>query len=483
MVTFQNGIWIANFSFENKSIPKAAGFWWHGGNCKPGCKACAAKLGKVWWTPFAEKAARLEQYCDQAAKDALTPHLTVVAASKATDAAVDLAKPAGLEYLGYQKAGISFALGRKGTLVADEMGLGKTIQAIGVCNNDPEIKSVLVICPASLRVNWLRESQKWSTRPWTYYVVENGNPIPANADYVIVNYDRLKDAVLESLMGRQWGVMICDEAHYLKNPDALRTQRVLGVQAKFKKTPTGWAETSPRKPGLVDQVAGRVLLLTGTPILNRPMEAFPLLHALDNKAWHSAFAFGKKYCDGKQIQAGRKWVWDFTGASNLEDLQQRLRSSIMVRRLKKDVLTDLPAKRRQVVVLPLNGDASVVDAENAAWEQQEEHLQALRLAVNLAAVSGDEEAYKAAVAALQEGAKLAFEQISAARKAVALAKLPKVIEHLEGMAEAGIEKVVIFAHHHEVIDTLANAFGQTAVVVDGRVDPMKRQTLDRKSVV
>ena len=484
MVTFQNGCWVANFSFENKDIPKGAGFWWHGGGCRTGCKACAAKLGKVWWTSYPEKAARLEQHCDDAAKAALAGHLTTVAASKAADSDADLARPDGLNYLGYQKAGIAFAMGRKGTLIADEMGLGKTIQALGVVNNDHDIKSVLVVCPASLRLNWLREAQKWLTDRRSvmlpnqfYYVVENNDPIPADADFVIVNYDRIKNGIFDSLMDRTWDCMIIDEAHYLKNTNALRTQRVLGMQAKFKKVGNDWVESTAAVPGLINQVAKRVLLLTGTPILNRPMEAYPLLHALDAKTWNSAFAFGKRYCNGHQIAAGRKLVWDFTGASNLEELQQRLRSSIMVRRLKRDVLTDLPAKRRQIVVLPANGDSSAVADENAAWANHEARLEALRLEVDLAHASGDKAAYEADVAALREGVKVAFTEISACRRTVALAKLPKVIEHLQNMIESGVGKVITFAHHHEVIDRLAAELGSATVVVDGRVDASKRQEL------
>jgi hypothetical protein len=110
-----------------------------------------------------------------------------IAASRAADADVTIPAPPGCTYLGYQKAGIQFALERPGTLIADEMGLGKTIQGIGVINADPKIARVLVICPASLKLNWYRELKKWLVRPLSVGIADS--KVFPTTDIVILNYD------------------------------------------------------------------------------------------------------------------------------------------------------------------------------------------------------------------------------------------------------------------------------------------------------
>ncbi len=230
-IYLQNGVFVADSTFAEKDTVKAAGFWWHGGGCRPGCQGCAAKLPlKVWWTPKQPSAARLLEYCDEAAKQALAGHVAKVEASKATDADVEIPAPAGLSYLPYQRAGIAYASQRKRTLIGDEMGLGKTIQALGFINASPDVKTVLVVCPASLRLNWEREARKWlvNADSFKFYIVESGDPVPADANFVIVNYNRLKGEVFDSLMARSWDLLVADEAHYAKNPKAQRTQALLG---------------------------------------------------------------------------------------------------------------------------------------------------------------------------------------------------------------------------------------------------------------
>jgi SWI/SNF-related matrix-associated actin-dependent regulator 1 of chromatin subfamily A len=481
MITFKNGVFVSTFGYENKHIPKQAGFWFHGARSRcqqPGskpCGACKADLGlNVWWTPFPEKAALVLDHCDDAAKTALKDHLSTVAASRAADADIEVPAPSGLEYLPYQLAGIAYALTRKGVLFADEMGLGKTIESIGVINVDEKVRSILVLCPAGLRLNWLRELHKWLVRPFHFYVVDNNKPVPTTATCVIANYDRLKGDVLNSLMGRDFDCMIVDEAHYLKNGKAQRTKKVLGVDPKWRKAGGKWEQTKPRVPGLIDQINYRVMFLTGTPILNRPIEAWTLIRACDpNSLGKSRSRYAKTYCNAHHNGYG----YDESGCNKdkMPELQERLRMGFMVRRLKKDVLKELPAKRRQVVVVPPNGATKAVREEQEAFAAREERLQELRSLLELAHASGDDAAYKEALENLRKGMQVAFEEISAARKRVAIAKVPKVIEHLDLMQESGINKIVVFAHHHEVIDQIRANFGDDAVVVDGRVnDPVVR---------
>jgi SWI/SNF-related matrix-associated actin-dependent regulator 1 of chromatin subfamily A len=113
------------------------------------------------------------------------------------------------------------------------MGLGKTIQALGTVNACPDIKTVLVVCPKSLRLNWVREAKKWLVRDFNYHMVEAGDEtVPADATFVVVNYNLLKGEVYDALMARNWDLLVADEAHYAKNPKAQRSQALLGVPEK-----------------------------------------------------------------------------------------------------------------------------------------------------------------------------------------------------------------------------------------------------------
>ena len=374
-----------------------------------------------WWCPIDEQE---QQQIEEA-----------VAASQATDADVEIPAPDGEEYLPYQKAGISYAINRRDVLIADEMGLGKTIQAIGVFNSDLSIKQVVIVCPASLRLNWKREFAKWATRPVTIGIVSGGKPsdfnaaVPANV--LIINYDVL-DKHRDRIDALSIDLLICDEVHYCKNPKAKRTKAVFG-----HKTQKGEVKR-------LAVAARRKLFLTGTPIVNRPIELWPLVESLDPEGMgRSFFGFAKRYADARQTRFG----WDFSGASNLEELQRRLRQTFMVRRLKADVLTELPAKRRQTIEIAANGNAGLIASELDAYERWEN--------------------------AEGRDKQVAFEELSRVRHETALAKVSAVIEHLDTAVESG--PVVCFAHHRDVIAQIAEHFGDRCVTLTGDTKMEDRQ--------
>lgn len=369
-----------------------------------------------------------------------------------------------------------------------------TIQAIGVVNASPEAKNVLVVCPASLRLNWMREAKKWLTREFSMFVVEESKDvIPHDANIIFVNYELIRgkripdpagslapngkvlkivqgSPIHAQLMARHWDVLVVDECHRLKDAESLQAIAVLGSPGNRRK---GEAPVA----GLKDRAA-RNVFLTGTPFLNRPIEIHPIASALSPAEFGNFFNFAKRYAAAHQTDRGH---WDFSGASNLEELQERLRATIMVRRLKKDVLTELPPKRRQVILLPTNGAAKAVAAERAAWQAHEERIEALRIEADYAHASGDEEAYKAAVDNLRNAARIGFEEIAKERRNVAIAKLPKVIDHIETAFEEGISKIVVFGHHHDVCNGIADHFGSAAVKLTGEVTSAKvrQEAVDR----
>ena len=383
--------------------------------------------------------------------------------SRAVDAQINAPVPEGLAYLGYQRAGIAFALARPATLLGDEMGLGKTIQAIGLINCllseqlDPKLR-VLVVCPASLKLNWKRELQKWLVKDMPLFVADS-KMCPDILGVTIINYDILfKHADL--LHRVVWDIVICDEAHFLKaGQKSRRGKMVFGIEP----TPKQAAAGVTRVPGIR---ATRRLLLTGTPIANKPSELFPLINYLDPERWSNFFKFGLRYCGGHKNGG----YWDFSGATNLSELQDVLRSTIMVRRLKKDVLTELPPKRRQIIEIPVEGELSrLVKAERQAYEERDAEIAGLEAAVELAKAADNEEAYRAAVTSLATGRADVFGAIATLRRETAIAKIPHVIEHVRAALEES-ESIVVMCHHHAVSDALHREFAGISVLHRGDMD-------------
>jgi SNF2 family DNA or RNA helicase len=230
-------------------------------------------------------------------------------------------------------------------------------------------------------------------------------------------------------------LLILDEAHYLKNPSALRTRAVLGAKENGK---------HPSAPPLP---ASRRIFMTGTPIINRPLDLWPMLEAMGTKMNYRQY--GKRYCGGvlKPIQWSKarkvngkyiparpvKFAWDYTGASNLEELGNALRKHCMIRRLKKDVLKELPAKVRQVIEIdaPHGESATLRNAVSRMFNSLTE-----------------------ANSNTGELIKIAFEELSKARLELARHKLPHILTFLKDVLLEEEEKVVVFAHHREIIDAI-----------------------------
>jgi SWI/SNF-related matrix-associated actin-dependent regulator 1 of chromatin subfamily A len=340
--------------------------------------------------------------------------------------------------------------------------VGKTIQAIGIINGAPKIHRVCVICPASLKLNWQRELEKWLVRPMSIGVAD-GKCFPTT-DIVIINYD-IVHKYTKSL-SYFWDLLICDESHAMKNPKSRRAKHVLGFNGKGEAA------------NLAPIPARRKVFLTGTPILNRPVEVWPLIHALDPVTWNNFFAFAKRYCGAKQIPAGRKMVWDFTGASNMGELQNKLRSTIMIRRLKADVLPDLPQKTRQIIELPADGCEHLVKQEICAFDEAE--MDEAYADVELAKASDDPAAYASAVEKLKKGLSASFEAMARLRHETAVAKVPAVVEHLQAiMDERGNGKFLIFAHHLDVITALHRAFPQSVTITGDTPLPQRQANVDK----
>ncbi|HEV8513597.1 MAG TPA: DEAD/DEAH box helicase [Cyclobacteriaceae bacterium] len=424
-------------SYEERGIASGAGFTWD-------------RDSKRWMTKDVDVAIKLAAYAGDDLRNFFEEYQNEKAInidrSQSVNSEIEIPVPTGLAYLPYQRGGIAYGSSRPNTLIADEMGLGKTIQAIGICNMDASIERVLIVCPASLKINWLREFKKWDVKSLSV-AIATSDMFPM-ANVVIINYDILKkhDRYIHQT---QYDILIVDEAHYLKNPKAKRTIDVFGDKEK-----------NPIQ-------AKRKIFLTGTPITNKPIEAWTLCHNLAPTIFPDWFKFSVRYCNGHRTQFG----WDTSGSSNLDELQHKLRGSIMVRRLKSEVLKELPKKRRQIIELGSDEVKGILKKEREAFSKLEANMLD-RQAEALLAIVDDEESYKRTLARFKHEFSVGFEEMSKIRKEVAMAKIPFVISHLESAIECG--KVVCFAHHHEVIDKIKGAFPK-AVVVTGSTKIEERQ--------
>jgi SNF2 family DNA or RNA helicase len=387
-------------------------------------------------------------------RDAGMKILTAVEQSHAKESDAVIPCPEGLAYLPFQRAGIAYAAPRRYTLVADEMGLGKTVQAVGICNALPDARRILVICPASLKHQWRREWKKWDVKGLSVEIIDGEEEYEFTANVVIINYDILAAHRSEIKDRGQWDLVCLDECHYLKSGRADRTLEVFGgIKRESDKTIKERFEPIPAK---------RMALLSGTPLVNKPKELWPLLRAIDGDGLGADwFHFARRYCEARSLdrfnphtQKMERFGWDWSGAANLEELQEIMRSRFMVRRLKKDVLVDLPAKRRQVIVLePKPQLAKLIAKETKTYEK-----------------------YALDAAALEDlpTESPAFSEISALRKQIAIKKIPYVIEHIKEVLNE-TPKVVVFVHHHACADLLFEAFGNQAVQLDGRLSGEDRQ--------
>jgi len=531
-LTYRDGVFIAIATYEEKEAVKEAGFRFHRSReeCKLGpanCTACRLGLKATWWTKRPASAARLSSHADDLAKAALEKHIKAVEMSRALDADIQIPVPPRLSYFGYQKAGIAYMAPREGTLLGDEQGTGKTIQVIGVINLRPEIENVLVVCPATIRLNWLKEAKRWliqDHRKWNYHVVDDDEPIHPSKNFVIVHYNRVTSIskacdgpcggekrkeltcptcrgtgngirhpllcaqcggrkhvycekckgkgklavgnvrLIESLANRKWDLIAVDEAHFLKNPKAKRTKAILGDRMK-------------KKLGLADLAKQRIFM-TGTPIPNRPIEIWPVVASLAPKEFGNFRAFAKRYCDAHEEWVTKeKKVFKMGGASNLPELQERLRSTCLIRRLKVDVLKDLPPKQRQIIPLSPTPEAKkLIAQEIEIWEKKfGDDLALINESINLAEADKDPETYDKAVDRLKYIQRIAFVEMAKMRKQVAVIKIPQVIEHIKELFEEGTNKIVCFAHHHEVIERLTKQFGEKAVTIYGQTSMEDRQ--------
>ncbi|XP_039053756.1 SWI/SNF-related matrix-associated actin-dependent regulator of chromatin subfamily A-like protein 1 [Hibiscus syriacus] len=354
--------------------------------------------------------------------------------------------------LPFQREGVRFVLQHGGrALLADEMGLGKTLQAIAVAACVRDSWPVLILAPSSLRLHWASTIQQWLNIPPSDIVVVFSQMAGSNRSgftilssnskggihldglFNIISYDLV--AKLENiLVASDFKVVIADESHFLKNGQAKRTTASLPVIKK----------------------AQYAILLTGTPAMSRPIELFKQLEALYPTVYRKVFDYGERYCKGGVFGT-------YQGASNHEELHNLMKATVMIRRLKKDVLCQLPMKRRQQVFLELT----------------DKDMKQIRcLFRELEVVKGKITACKSE----EEVKSLKLVQKNLINKIYtdsAEAKIPAVLDYLGTIIEADC-KFIIFAHHQPMIEAIHQFLLKKKVGcirIDGTTPATARQAL------
>lgn len=336
--------------------------------------------------------------------------------------------PAGQKLYRYQEEGVAFLSGRARACLGDDMGLGKTVQAICALPRRGPLPGVVVIAPANLGPNWAREIKRWAPQYRARRVGSLDFAWPGPGELVIGSWDNLMAAPgeedegglpFEPPMPRGETWVVVDEAHRGKNPRARRSKRAKAIIDAALET------------------GGRAWIMTGTPLLNTPRELWDVLEL----AGLGQEAFGSL----RQYQA---LVWRAGGRSqgavtDMEagELAQALRR-VMLRRLKVDVLPDLPSKRRTVLSVPISA------------EQIEQGLAELAPLFEAKGLTVD--GFLGLLAETQD--QVPFELLSRVKNLLAIAKIPAALEVAEEYEEAG-EPLVVMSDHTAVVEAFAARTG------------------------
>jgi SWI/SNF-related matrix-associated actin-dependent regulator 1 of chromatin subfamily A len=329
--------------------------------------------------------------------------------------------------LTHQKLAIEKLAGSKRFILADDMGLGKTTSTI-IAALETGAKKTLIICPASLKINWQREIENYTDR--SVYIAE-GKHFSTEHDFVIVNYDilknfyDLKDKENSLITKSNFELIIIDEAHYIQNGQAQRTKLV----NSFVKS--------------VD----KLWLLTGTPMTSRPMNYYNLLFLIESPVAQNWMAYAIRYCQGYQFKAGNRKIWNVSGASNLEELRDRTSRQVL-RRLKTEVL-DLPDKIISPIYLRLKSKLyEGLMGEYYDWYKNKK----------------------------EESSSLTvqFSKLMKVRQVIAEEKINDTIELAQNIIDQD-KKVIIFTNFTDTLQKIHSHFGKQSVYLDGSCTKPQRQ--------
>jgi SWI/SNF-related matrix-associated actin-dependent regulator 1 of chromatin subfamily A len=355
------------------------------------------------------------------------PKVSIIKDNSVKNVVIDYDKYSHRPPLNHQKESIQKLVENKKFILGDDMGLGKTTSTI-IAALETGAKKVLIICPATLKINWKREIENYSDRS---IFISEGKTFSTEHDFVIINYDIIKNfhdtkkKDESQVIAANFDLVVVDEAHYIKNPTAQRTKLINDIAKN------------------VD----RLWLLSGTPMTSRPIDYYNLLNLVDSPTARNWMAYVIRYCQGYQFNAGGRKIWNVTGASNLEELRDRTSGTIL-RRLKEDVL-DLPDKIITPVYLRLKSKAyEDIMGEYYDWyDKNPEESKSLTVQ---------------------------FTKLTKVRQVIADEKINYTIELAENILEQG-KKVIIFCNFTDSLEKITEHFGKIAVKLNGSMSKAEKQ--------
>lgn len=403
-----------------------------------------------------------EPYCAAAFHEYATPHahsrldsiLAEIKASWASDSKANVACPCDQELWGFQRADVAYALRRKSTLIGDQPGLGKTPVAICFAN-EIKAKRVLVVCPASIRLQWVKRIREWTTMlyPYTIHpILSSRNGVHPAANWTVVSYDLARtEAIGKALAKYHYDLLILDEAHYLKEVTSGRTRALFGGGAVRHFEPLA-------------ERAERILALTGTPLPNRPREAYTLSRALcwDAIDWMSEDKFKERYNPSMKVEVvdpatGRKKFFIDERTGRHSELQNRMRGNFMVRHLKREVMTQLHMPVYDLIQVDETQAVKQALKAESLLDIDPEHLEGANAEV--------------------------LGHVAVVRRQMGEAMAPQVAEYVEMLLDGGEEKLVLFAWHIEVLNILEARLKKYGTVrIDGSTSSAKKERLVEKFV-
>ena len=358
------------------------------------------------------------------------PKAAVVQEEKKLDRIIDYSKYSTRPPMDHQKIAVEKLLANDKFILADDMGLGKTTSAV-IASLESKARKILIVCPASLKINWEREIRNYSDRK---VLIVEGRKWGSTFDFYIINYDIIKnyhttDKSEDSddyklLVNANFDLAIVDEAHYISNATANRTRLLNDV-----------LETIPK-----------VWLLTGTPMTSRPINYFNLLKIVESPLALNWQSYVRRYCKGYQFNVGNRKVWNTSGASNLDELRERTKN-LVLRRMKTDIL-DLPEK----IVTPV-----FVELSSKMYDEELEEF---------TRISNDKKNDETITVTLNRLMKI--------RQLIAYEKIPYTCELIDKCLEQG-KKVIVFTNFTMSLDMLHEKYKKVSVTLDGRMNKDRRQ--------
>jgi SNF2 family DNA or RNA helicase len=358
------------------------------------------------------------------------PKMSIVQEEKKLDRTIDYSPYDHRPPMEHQKVAIEKLLANNKFILADDMGVGKSTSAV-IGALESGAKKILIVCPASLKINWEREIKNYTDRR---ILLIEGKKWGSTFDFYIINYDILKnfhttdkseDSEAYKLIAKEnFELAIVDEAHYISNATAQRTKLLNDILEKIP----------------------RVWLLTGTPMTSRPINYFNLLKIVESPLALNWQSYVRRYCAGYQFKVGAKKIWNTSGAANLDELREKTKN-LVLRRMKTDIL-DLPEK----IIAPV-----YLELKNTFYDDELEDFMRITKENKQ-----------------NESISVTLNRLMKIRQLIAIEKIQYTCELIDKFIEQD-KKVIVFTNFTATLDEIHEKYKKNSVTLDGRMSKEKRQ--------